>query len=109
MGILILIIIPFRETKTKQQQVLENWRMNVNAVIIALCCLFVMNLEISYAEVRVMSRGETLGEIEKMKIEFKEFRDSTSQDIQLFKLFLDQFFHDEIEGIREHQKRGVRF
>merc|ERR1711910_207897 len=64
MGRLIWIIIPFRRISTlSKKQVLGNWKMNVIALTMAICALFVMNLEISFAglkerEVSMMRTGE---------------------------------------------------
>merc|ERR1711894_215678 len=104
MGILILDNHTVeRNNKTKQQQVLENWKMNVNVVIIALCCLFVMNLEISYARRSwsVISRDEIPGGnencCEKMMIELKEFKDSTIQEIKGLKSLLRGIEEDSLD------------
>merc|ERR1711909_60640 len=64
MGRLIWIIIPFRRISTlSKKQVLGNWKMNVITLTMAICALFVMNLEISFAglkerEVSMMRTGE---------------------------------------------------
>merc|ERR1712140_70631 len=64
MGRLIWIIIPFRRISTlSKKQVLGNLKMNVIALTMAICALFVMNLEISFAglkerEVSMMRTGE---------------------------------------------------
>merc|ERR1711894_421773 len=64
MGRLIWIIIPFRRISTlSQKQVLGIWKMNVIALTMAMCALFVMNLEISFAglkmrDVRMRGIGE---------------------------------------------------
>merc|ERR1712001_57885 len=63
MGRLIWIITIQKNINTKQKQVLGNWKMNVIALTMAICALFVMNLEISFAglkerEVSMMRTGE---------------------------------------------------
>merc|ERR1711894_304707 len=52
MGRLIWIITIQKNINTKQKQVLGNWKMNVIALTMAICALFVMNLEISFAELK---------------------------------------------------------
>merc|ERR1711909_124506 len=52
-----------KNINTKKKQVLGNWKMNVIALTMAICALFVMNLEISFAglkerEVSMMRTGE---------------------------------------------------
>merc|ERR1712179_559810 len=51
-----------KNINTKQKQVLGNWKMNVITLTMAICALFVMNLEISFAglkeRVSMMRTGE---------------------------------------------------
>merc|ERR1711894_708756 len=59
MGRLIWIIIPFRRISTlSKKQVLGNWKMNVIALTMAICALFVMNLEISFAGLKMRGLKE---------------------------------------------------
>merc|ERR1711894_632552 len=46
-----------KNINTKQKQVLGNWKMNVIALTMAICALFVMNLEISFAELKEREVG----------------------------------------------------
>merc|ERR1712179_246770 len=57
MGRLIWIITIQENINTKQEEVLGNWKMNVIALTMAIGALFVMNLEISFAELKEREVG----------------------------------------------------
>merc|ERR1711936_1451462 len=65
MGRLIWIITIQKNINTKKEQVLGNWKMNVIALTMAICALFVMNLEISFAGLK--ARGLKEREVSMMR------------------------------------------